>query len=79
MDWLSKPVDERHLDSDFCIAERFVRTVEVVNDTAERGVKLISDFATSITTDPMQQSAQLQDGEHYRRLYPDFAKETLNI
>jgi len=72
-------VDEWHLDPDFCIAERFVRTVKVVNDTAERGIRLISDFATSITTDPMQQFALLQAVERHRRLYPDLPKKTLNM
>jgi len=59
--WLCKPVEliNEHwsLDPDFKIAERFAQSVKVVNDTHKRGIKLISDFATIITTDPVQRDA----------------------
>jgi len=78
LDWLSKPVDQWHLNPAFQITENFVRTVKVVNDAAERGIKLITDFAQIITTDPEQQSALLQGVENHRCQYPDFDKKTLN-
>jgi hypothetical protein len=76
--WLSKPVEQWKLEPDFCTANDFVRTVKVVNDTAERGVKLMTDFATCITTDPIQRAALLQAVERHRQLYPDCLKSTLN-
>ena len=56
-DWLAKPVIEWHSDPAFITAETFVRTIKVVNDTAERKVKLITDFAKIITSDPEQRAA----------------------
>jgi len=76
--WLGKPVNQWKEDPDFIVAETFVRNVKVVNDAAERGVKLMTDYATAITTDPQQKAAMLQCVEHHRRLYPDFQKRTLN-
>lgn len=75
--WLAKSVEDWSSDPDFQIAEIFVRSVKVVNDVAERGVKLISDFATIITTDPVQRQALLQGVENHRQKYPDFKKTTL--
>jgi hypothetical protein len=76
--WLSKPVEQWKLEPDVCTANDFVRTGKVVNDTAERGVKLMTDFATCITTDPIQRAALLQAVEQHRQLYPDCLKSTLN-
>ena len=76
--WLAKPVEDWSFDPDFQIAENFVHSVKVVNDAAERGVKLISDFATIITTDPAQRQALLQGVENHRQMYPDFKKTTLS-
>ena len=78
VEWLTKPVDQWDLDPDYQLAHKFVRTVKVVNDAAERGIKLISDFATSITTDLEQRAALLQGVERHRRDFPDFDKKTLN-
>ena len=41
-------------DPDYLEAETFVRHVKVVNDLSERAVKLVQDFATSITHDETQ-------------------------
>ena len=74
--WLERPVSDWSSDADFQTAESFVRSIKVVNDAAERGVKLISDFATIITTDPEQRQALLQGVENHRHKYPDFKKKT---
>ena len=79
---LASPVSQWPHDSRFVEAEKFVRTVKVVNDSAERGVKLISDFATIITNDPEQRAWLLQGVENHRKQYPCFAKknsENVNI
>ena len=56
-DWLAKPIEQWTEQPGYKEAEKFVRTVKVVNDTSERGVKLISEFATIITSDPEQRVA----------------------
>ena len=76
--WLAKPASEWQLDPDFLATESFVQTVKVVNDAAERGVKLISDFANIITSDPEQRAALLQGVEEHHHQYKDFDKKTLN-
>jgi hypothetical protein len=76
--WLEKPVEDWSTDPDYQTAECFVRSIKVVNDAAERGVKLIADFATIITTDPEQRQALLQGVENHRHKYPDFKKKTLS-
>lgn len=76
--WLAKPVEDWSSEAEFQTAEKFVRSVKVVNDAAERGVKLISDFSTIITTDPEQRQALLQAVENHRKKFPDFKKKTLS-
>lgn len=76
-DWLAKPINQWSSDPGFLVAEQFVRTVKVVNDAAERGVKLISDFATILTSDPQQRSWLLQGVEQHRKQFPSFDKKTL--
>ena len=41
-------------DPDYLQLEEFVRTLKVTNDTAERGVKMITEYATILTTDEEQ-------------------------
>ena len=53
--WLSLPVNDWKNHDGFKEVEIFVRNMLVVNDTAERGIKLISDYANCLTknaTDP---------------------------
>ena len=55
----------------------FVRHVEVVDDSAERAVKLIRDFS-SRTEDEGQKQFLLQVlAKHRRRDYPNFRKANL--
>ena len=76
MHWLEKPVTEWNSHPDFNTAEAFVRTVKVVNDAAERGVKLISDFSNLINMNPEQRAALLQAVEKHCHEYKDFDKKT---
>ncbi len=76
--WLAAPVMDWRCNPDFLIAEEFVKSVKVTNDVAERGVKLISDFACYITTDPQQRAALLQCVEQHRRRFPSFEKKLLS-
>ena len=63
---------------EFKKAESFVRTVKTVNDCAERGVKMISDFTTFLTKDEKVRDWLLQGVEANRRKFPDFKVKTLN-
>jgi hypothetical protein len=52
--------------------------VKIVNEAAERGIKLISDFLTITTADAQQRTWLMQGVEHHRKLYPAFDKRALN-
>ena len=54
-----------------------MRTVKVVNNAAERGVKLNIDCAAIITDDVQQKHDLVQAIEAHREQFPDFAKATL--
>jgi hypothetical protein len=49
---------------------------QVVNDVAERGMKLISDFDDKITKDEEQKQSLMQMVYDYRRKYPDKKRST---
>ena len=51
-DWLTTLADTWEDNNSYRKAQKFVRSVTVINDKAERGVKLMSDFVTHITIDP---------------------------
>ncbi len=57
----------------FCESANSLR---VVNDLAERGIKLVSDFI-HMCNDEKQRQALLQCVEEHRKLYPDETKQTL--
>ena len=76
--WLSKDPIDWPEDSEFQKAEQFVRTVKTVNDCAERGVKMISDYETSLTKDESVRDWLLQGVELNRRKYPNFNVQTFN-
>ena len=51
---------------------------KVVNDTAERGVKLIQDFNSYLTKDEEQRQFLLQVVSECRKIFPDYSKATLS-
>ena len=55
----------------------FVRHVHVVNDLSEKAIKLITDFAGSITNDEDQRQFLLQCVEQHRHRVSDVGKESL--
>ena len=57
---------------------KHVHSVKVINDAAERGVKLITNFAAIITDNDEQRSSLLQAVEKQRHDFPDFSKTTLS-
>ena len=76
--WLKLPIDQWKNNEPYNEMKRFIECLLVTNDTAERGVKLVSDFANSITKDPQDREYLLQIVEQHRRLFPDQNKSTLS-
>lgn len=69
-----------HWDScdDYKILKTFVHAIKVVNDAAERDVKLNTDYATILTDNEEQRAGILQAVEKHRKEFPDFRKSTLS-
>jgi len=65
------------MSNSFPKVHKFVNKVQVVNDTAEREVKLKMDYAAIICNDSKQIAMLLQVVEQHRRAMPDFLKSTL--
>lgn len=65
-------------NADYLRALKIVENLRVVNDTAERGVKLIQDFNILLTKNEEQKQFVLQAVDECRRLYPDVKKSTLS-
>ena len=77
-DWLSGDPDNWENNEDYVKMKQFVRTVKTVNDCAERGVKMVTDYAKILTHDENTRNWLLQGVELNRRKYPDFKISSLN-
>lgn len=58
-------------------AKRKVSHLKVVNDTAERAIKLMQDFHGLVTAEEDQKQFLLRCVQEHRKLYPDCKKQTL--
>lgn len=76
--WLKKDVEEWSRDRSFQVMERYVLALKVVNDTAERAVKLIHDYAKILTHDEILRQHIIQIVEYHRRKFPKYTKKALN-
>ena len=76
--WLAMEPDKWEQVESFKQAERFIRTVKVTNDVAERGVKMAQDYANILTKDDDVRSLIYQGVGRNRRMFPDFKKYVLN-
>jgi len=76
--WLSMPVSAWDDDPQFCLWKDTVTNMQVTNDVAERGVKLVQDFANSVTKSEPQLQNLLQLVEKHRRDVPYFKKSSLS-
>jgi hypothetical protein len=74
--WFHLPPTQWASGGDYRSVEMFVKNVHVVNDLAERAIKLITDFAGSITNDENQRQFLLQCVEQHRHTVHDFSKES---
>ena len=77
-DWLKLPIAQWKDNESYNEMKRFFQCLLVTNDTAERGIKLLTDYANSITKDPKDRENMLQIVEDHRRLFPDQNKATLS-
>lgn len=75
--WMLADPEEWHLHPDYCRAEDFVQNLEVVNDCAERGIKMISDFKDIVKSEDQLKLA-LQVIEDHRNKFPTVTKQCLN-
>ncbi len=66
-DWLQLPSQYWNLMTYYRTVRDFVRSLEVTNDCADQGVKIINDFK-DVTEDEEQLQYALQVIEHHRRL-----------
>ena len=69
MEWLDLDVHQWQLMSGFRKFSNFVRKLLVVNDPAERGVKLIQDFVSTSTDESLRQ-ARMISAIDQRKKYP---------
>ncbi|KAK8394260.1 hypothetical protein O3P69_006451 [Scylla paramamosain] len=77
-DWLLDRDESWSEKEDYKKVLEYVRNLRVVNDITERGVKMMSDFANGITTDPKQREYLLYAVEYSRQRFESFKKQTLN-
>ena len=75
-DWLYKPITDWESNKSFCEMKSWVQNLKVTNDCAERGVKLISDYANSLTKNSNDRENLLQVVEKHRKQYPNVTKAT---
>lgn len=76
-DYLSVSPAEWSERPDYQASLRRVRDLRVVNDFAERGIALIQDYNSAITTDEQQKQFLLQTVERHRKMFPDSRKHTV--
>ena len=76
-EWLKRPVEEWNTRPDYMEMADFFQNLLVTNDTAERGVKFISDYAMCLTKDSQDRQNILQVVEQERRQISNVTKENL--
>ena len=78
-DWLSQAVPEWPQSDSYRRAKEIMHYLKVTNDTAERGIKLMTDYAHKISKDSEEQQRLYQVVEYHRKKFSDFKKSSLNI
>ena len=61
----------------FDIFKRFLKSIECVNDCAERNIRLISDFVGGYRSDDMKQNLMLVARDNRKKLKKDLQKNQL--
>lgn len=77
MAFLESPPIQWKCDSNYIRALKVVNAIKVVNDTAERGVALISEYNDKLTNDELQKQYLLQVIREHRKKFPNTKKSTV--
>ena len=77
-DWLLTPVSDWHLSPDYIKLEKLTRNLVVVNDLAERGIHLATDFIKRVDSED-QRGALFQVVEDFRGRVKDTTKASLKL
>ncbi|XP_036340626.1 uncharacterized protein LOC118749994 [Rhagoletis pomonella] len=77
-EFLNTDPSQWHKNEDFVKALSLVEKLKVVNDPAERGVKLMEDYNNLFTKNEQQKQYVLQVVSEYRQKFPDSRKQTLS-
>lgn len=75
--FLTKAPELWETDGEFIKAKSVIKNLTVVNDPAERGVKLIEDYNKLLTKDEEDLQYLVQVVESYRKQFPSHAKKNL--
>ena len=75
--FLGLPVCEWETNSDYVLFHQYVSTVKVVNDPAERSIKMCSDIIQKITRCEKKRKNLLQVMERHREVVQDTKKKSL--
>ena len=76
-EWLRRPVDQWENCEDYIEMKEFFRNLLVTNDSAERKIKLISEYAMCLTKDSEERQKILQVVEEHQSQYKDVNKKTI--
>lgn len=77
IDFLKADPSEWNERTDYKAGILVCQQITVVNDAAERAVKLITDFNRSLTYDEEGKQYLIQVVEHYRQTYSSHTKSSL--
>lgn len=77
MDFLRFDLPNLPKSEAFCKGEQIVKCITVVNDAAERKVKLITDFNRCLTHNEDDKQYLLHIVEGYRKDFPAYTKSSL--
>ncbi|XP_025192732.1 uncharacterized protein LOC126553881 [Aphis gossypii] len=76
-DFLHKDPSLWNITTEYKEAKDVITTLKVVNDSAERGVKLMEEFNDKFTKQEEQKQYVLQIVQDYRKQYPGFSRKVL--
>ena len=75
-EWLELPAVEWELFESYCAMKKFVDTLPVTNDCAERGMALIKQFINNVKDEKRRQDL-IQLIQDHRKEVPNLRKATL--
>jgi len=77
INFLKKDPSLWNTDKDYLHGKKNVFSLNVVNDTAERAVKLMEDYHGRLTKDDEKSELLLRCVQKHRRLHPNCNKKTI--